>query len=843
MKNIYIILFCLFLSNVSFSQNKHDIQLNKERQEKIADAQYLFLNEEYAKALVAYRDLANSEPENANFNYLTGYCYLKVPFENGRSIPYLTKAIKNLSLLYKEGSNKEIAAPIDALFWLGYAYHLNKGYSYAQIYYKRYRDTLSVDDAPNIKMVDRQIESCNNARELSKHPVQVEIENLGNTINSSKGDLNPCVNGKGTSLLYTRIKEKNKKDTNNLSIYSKKEYQIFESTADKKGRWAKSVDISNQLGYEGQLKTLSLSSDGNELLLFKNDLEDGGPLSYKNGSIFYSKKVENKWSPAKLLNNNINSLSWESHAAISPNGKEIYFTSDRPGGFGGLDIYVSTLTNGDWGPAKNLGSTINTPFDEETPAILPDGKTLYFSSEGHNNMGGFDVFYSSKVDSIHWCEPINLGYPINSTDDNLFYVPIDDGSRAFYSVARNEGYITFGDEDIYELDINLDSLHLPEVKLHGTITLRDLKKVDTSFTITCKTTNPKRKIETKLVKPDIQTGNYEISLRPEDYEISFTADRYNTEIKKLSFTKIKTLTPIALDVTLDPIYYDENNFITFNKVYFNFDNATLTNEASNALNKLLPVMDNNQGLTLEITGHTDSRGTDKHSKTLALDRAKSVIDYLISKGIDSKRLIAKGEGTIIKSGEDMNRCAEIKILKSDNNSVVLTDLNTLKFLKKVNRYSVEIMESEKPVPMSQFNVLKSDFQYILGMSTPTGYLYYLGNFKDQAEAAVALNSVKAKGFKNAKTIDYFYINSLNTIDVISKTITNKKYTIQLLESDKKIALNTKDSQFSKEIKSKDGRYRYYFKEYSDISDAESELSKQIDQGYSNAFILDKRDLK
>jgi hypothetical protein len=251
----------------------------------------------------------------------------------------------------------------------------------------------------------------------------------------------------------------------------------------------------------------------------------------------------------------------------------------------------------------------------------------------------------------------------------------------------------------------------------------------------------------------------------------------------------------------------------------------------------------NPSLTLEITGHTDSRGVDKHSKTLALDRAKSVIDYLISNGIDSKRLIAKGEGTMIKAGEDMNRCAEIKIIKSENNSVVMTDLKTIKFLKKVNRYSVEIMESAKPIPMSQFASLKSDFQYILGMSTPTGYLYYLGNFKDQAEAAIALNTVKAKGFKNAKTIDYFYINSLNTIDVISKTVTNKKYTIQLLESDKKIALNTKDSKYSKEIQSKDGLFRYYFKEYSEISDAESELSKQIEQGYTNAFILDERDIK
>jgi len=837
-KRTQILFFCLILTNVVFSQNIDE----KERRVKIADAQYLFLNEEYAKALTAYKELANIEPDNANFNYLTAFCYLKLPFENGQSIPYLLKAIKHLSATYKEGSSKETNAPVEALYWLGYAYHLNNGFSPAQVYYKRFRDTLSIDDLQNIKKVNRQIESCQNAKELSKHPVPVEIENLGNYVNSPKGDFNPCVNEKGNTLIYTRVKDKPKQDTTNLSIYSKKEFQIMQSFCDKKGKWSKAVDISDQLGFEGELKTLSLSSDGNELLLFKDDL-NGGPLSFKSGSIYYSIRNGNSWSTVKILNSNINSVAWESHAAISPNGKEIYFTSDRAGGYGGLDIYVSTLVDGAWGPAKNLGSIINTAFDEETPEILPDGKTLYFSSEGHNNMGGFDIFYSSKVDSVNWGEPVNLGSPINSTDDNLFYVPIDDGSRAFYSVARNEGYFSFGDEDIYELDIELDSLHFPEIKLHGKISFRDKNEIDSTVTISCKTINNKKKKDIKTIKPDIHTGIYEITLKPEEYEISFSSKNYNTESKKLSFTKIRSTTPITLDATLDPITYDENKYITFNKVYFEFDNATLTNEAMNLLDKLYIVMDKNPGLMIEVIGHTDSRGVDKHSKGLAIQRSYSVVDYIVTKGIEPTRFTSKGEGNMIQSGENLNRCAEIKIIKSDNNSVVLTDVQAVKNLKKKNHYAIDLQESKEIVPMINFQTLQKDFPHILGMNYPNGYLYYFGNYSDQAEASLALNLAIAKGFKNAKIIDYFYINTLNNKDITSKTSTYKTFTIQLDASRKTINKDAKLKQNVREIKSHDGMYRYYDKEFTDLNDAEAALQQCIEQGFINAFILDVRDFK
>jgi len=228
MKRILIILSCVFVTTQLFAQQSEEKQQEMARKAKITDANYLFLNDQYAKALMIYRELVRDDINNANLNYLAGLCYLKLPFENGRSIPYLERAVKNLTYKYKEGSYKETKAPIDALFWLGYAYHLNKGYTPAQIYYKRYHDTLPVEDVYNIQMVERQIESCKNAKELAKKPVPVEISNLGNYVNSSIGDYNPCVNGDGTILIYTRLRGKNIKDTLNLSSYVITSLEVLE---------------------------------------------------------------------------------------------------------------------------------------------------------------------------------------------------------------------------------------------------------------------------------------------------------------------------------------------------------------------------------------------------------------------------------------------------------------------------------------------------------------------------------------------------------------------------------------------------------------------------------------
>jgi len=852
MKRIFTVLFCILSFNFAFSQNDEDESSNeKELRAKIDDAFYLYLNEQYAKALPVFKDLVRTDINNANFNYLTGMCYLKLPFENGRSIPYLERAAKNTTRQYNDGSYKETKAPIDALFWLGYAYHLNRGYTPAQIYYNRYRDSLQVTDIFNIEMVERQIESCKSAKDLASNPVPVEISNLGNYINSKYKDFNPCLNASGTRIIYTRIKPKEDKDTNNLNKYSKTEYQILESECDNTGRWEKPKDISKELGTKGNCKTLSLSADGTELLIFKDDLENGSVKGTKGASIYYSKKKDSVWSSAKILNSNINSKYWESNATISPSGKEIYFTSDRPGGLGGLDIYVSKLQNGVWGPAKNLGPTVNTKYDEESPVILPDGKTLFFSSEGHYNMGGFDIFYTKMIDSTKWTEPINIGYPINSTDDNVFFVPIGDGTKAYYSVARNEGYFTFGEEDIYELEFVYDQSKLPEIQLSGKLQLEDMNQLDSSSKVSAVDTVTK--LTVKSVTPNLETGAYDMSLKPGEYEIKFKANNYREVTKFISLPKALRPTPVNIQAGLIPESIKQNKYFEIRNIYFETAQTNLDREALIAIEKLYSTMNENPGLYVEILGHTDSQGSDEYNQKLSRDRSRAVIDYLVKKGIDPMRFVSKGlgknqpvandlkkDGKLNKEAAKYNRRVEVRVLKTDNNEVVTVDEyipEELRF-KEYNRYSVIIEEKDDLVKFTDYDGLKPILKTINAQPTQTGFVYYGGDFKKQSDATKALNSVIAKGYRDAKVVDYFYLNKLNKFVVTNTVDWPRKFTIQLKACDNHFIMDAKFIDGVKEVKTADGFYRYTYKEFTDLNIANEELKKMVERGFVDAFIIE-----
>jgi len=857
MKRLFILLFCILSFNVVFSQNDVEESTGElEIREKIDDAFYLYLNEQYAKALPIFKELVRNDINNANFNYLTGMCYLKLPFENGRSIPYLERAVKNLTRNYVDGSYKETKAPIDALFWLGQAYHLNRGYTPAQIYYNKYRDTLPVTDIYNIEMAERQIESCKSAKELASHPVPVEISNLGNYINSKYKDFNPCLNGSGTSIVYTRVKPKNANDTNNLNIYSKIELQILESHCDNTGRWSKPKDITKELGSKGNFKTLSLSADGTELLLFRDDLENGTVTGYRAASIYYAKKNDSVWSTAKILNSNINSTYWESNATISPSGKEIYFTSDRPGGLGGLDIYVSRLRNGVWGSAINLGPTVNTKYDEETPVILPDGKTLFFSSEGHYNMGGFDIFYTKMIDTTKWTEPINIGYPINSTDDNLFFVPIGDGTKAYYSVARNEGYFTFGEEDIYELEFMYDQNKFPEIQLSGKLILEDMNQLDSSSNISAVDTISKKIV--KSVMPDLTTGKYEMTMKPGEYEIKFKANNYREVTKYISLPKALRPTPVHMDGNLIPESIKQNKYFEIRNIYFGVNLTDLDREAMIAIEKLYSTMNENPGLYVEILGHTDSQGSDEYNDKLSINRSRAVIDYLIKKGIDPMRFVSKGEGKthlvandltdkgkIIADAAKFNRRVEVRVLRSDNDQIVTVDElipENLRF-KEYNRFSVIIEENEDYVKFSEYDKLKPILKTISAQPTKTGFVYYGGDFKKQADANKALTEIIALGYDKAKVVDYFFLNKLNKFVVTNTVDWPRKFTIQLKACDSHIIMDAKFIEGVKEVKTKDGYYRYTYKEFTDLNIANEELKKLVERGFADAFIIEVSKLK
>ncbi len=470
-------------------------QSRREARDMFYEAESWLLFEEYEDALPLFINLLDLYPENYNYKYRIGICYLNIPGVKDKALPYLEDAVKYINPNYKKGRFSETEAPYDALFYLGTAYRISNQLDEAiETYLSFYQGMdLKVYDSTVVK---QHIKACQNAKSLMLTPLYIKLENQGEYINNNRSDVSPVVSADEKTMVYTR----------ELPFYE----GIFYSS--KSGAsWSPAVQIQPELliddGY-----TSSLSQDGTELYIYRDDGYDG--------NIYVSNLSNGRWSPAVKLNENINTKYWESHACVSSDGTKLYFTSNRKGTYGGLDIYVSEKDSlGDWGPAFNLGPIINTPFNEETPFLDSTGKVLFFSSRGHFNMGGHDIFYSTKLDNNKWSTPVNMGYPLNTTDDDLFYSPVGDGYLAYLSKFDTDGY---GMEDIYRVEVFSDR-NPRKFLVRGIVRLKDLlSQYEDSVKVSA------------LMKPELdtlvtvysnpQTGKYEIKVPHGDYRLVYESE-------------------------------------------------------------------------------------------------------------------------------------------------------------------------------------------------------------------------------------------------------------------------------------------------------------------------------
>jgi tetratricopeptide (TPR) repeat protein len=401
-------------------------QDNKTLQDTFLEAEFFFMNEDYSDAIINYLQLYEKLPDNANLAYCIGVCYLNIPGKKNLSVDYLETASKNMAAKHKEGTITQIAAPYDALYDLGKAYRINYMFDKAKDAFVKFLGTLLPDDRENIDFIKHEIAVCDMAKILIAKPVSFTEENLGERFNDEKSNFNPVISADGKSFAY---------------MVSLKFYDAVMYSRLVNGKWTEPLNITPELQIDGDFYISSLSADGKLLFLSKDD-------NY-NSDILMSSFISNSWSKANKLNKNINTKYWESHASLSEDGNQLTFASDRPGGFGGLDIYISHKVNGDWGAAVNLGPEINTQFNEDRPFIINNGKTLFFSSQGHENIGGFDIFRSDLQSNGLWSKPKNLGYPVNTPDDDLFFMPVGDGKSGYLSKFKESG--GFGKEDIYRI--------------------------------------------------------------------------------------------------------------------------------------------------------------------------------------------------------------------------------------------------------------------------------------------------------------------------------------------------------------------------------------------------------
>lgn len=403
-------------------------QENKELQEPFLEAEYFMMNEDYSDALAYYLQLHEKLPDNANLAYCIGVCYLNIPTKKNLSVDYLEAASKNMSAKHKEGTISQVTAPYDALFELAKAYRINFKFDKAKETLTKYLATLLPDDHENIDFVRHEIEVCDMAKNLIAKPVSFTEENAGELFNDEKSNFNPLISADGKSFAY---------------MISLKFYDAVMFSRLVNGRWTAPVNITPEIQSDGDFYISSLSADGKLLFLSKDD--------NINSDIYMSTYNGESWSKTVKLNKNINTKYWESHAFLTEDGNQLVFASDRTGGFGGLDLYVSHKVNGDWGPAVNIGPEINTPFNEDRPFLINNGKTLFFSSQGHENIGGYDLFRSDLQTNGLWSKPKNLGYPINTPDDDIFFMPAADGKSGYYSRYKETG--GYGKEDIYKITL------------------------------------------------------------------------------------------------------------------------------------------------------------------------------------------------------------------------------------------------------------------------------------------------------------------------------------------------------------------------------------------------------
>jgi hypothetical protein len=424
-RNLILILLCCLICAAEASGQKP-------KKKDIVPIENLMLMDNYPKASELISQLQKQYPDNPYLHLLQGICFLNIDGKTQDAIKPLTLAKQHYGVYSKKNDNA-----IKANYHLGQAHHLNHDFEEALLLFETLKDTVPVKRENIHKQLSPYINYCNNAIALKKNPVDFRITNLGQAINTEYDEHSPVISGNEDLLLFTSNKHGANKDSKADGLYTEDIY----FTQWREGGWLPSVSAGESINTNGYDATCSLSSDGKTMIIYRNN---------GNGDLYISHLEKEKWTNPEKLPKPINSQFEESHASLSLDGNTMVFASHRPDGIGGKDIYIANkLPNGKWGKVLLLNRNVNTELNEESPFLSYDGQSLYFASEGHNSMGGFDIFKSDKDENGQWQKAVNIGYPINTPGDDLFYIPTLDGQRVYFASERSGGY---GRSDIYIIE-------------------------------------------------------------------------------------------------------------------------------------------------------------------------------------------------------------------------------------------------------------------------------------------------------------------------------------------------------------------------------------------------------
>ena len=633
----YFLLIWLLIVSCSTSKNANGQQSVSKKAQSLFNEGLKFQSYgEYEQAINLFKQSIKKAPKFLNAYDALANTYQK----NNQLINSKNTYLKLLSLKSDH---------FFGLYELGNIYFDLENIDSSEFYYRRFLRMNSSNDkyAQNAQLNLRNI---NFSRDAFKNPVNVNPVNMGSSINSKDQEYSPAFAIDEKTIYIT-------KRMGNLSDNRPNEDLYFAELNDES--WDKVKDIGPPINTIENEGAFSISSDGN-YIFFTSCSRNGGKGQC---DIWLTSKKNNRWDEPKNLQSPINTKYWESQPSISSDGRMLYFSSDRPGGYGGTDIWVSEFSNSGWSAPKNLGPTVNTSKDEQFPFIHSDNRTLYFSSNGHPGLGKSDLYLTRKDVKLNWETPINMGYPINSRGQDWNLVVARDGKTAYFSSDQLKG---FGGLDIYTFQLP-EKLQAEKVSyLRGYV--RDaITKQPLSANVELSPINGE---PTTLTYAKPGTGMFLVPLKTNmKFALTIDKDGYLFYTEFYNMPAIQRDQPIELIIDLEKI--ELGNSVVLKNIFFDTDKSDIKDESKQELEKLIDFLSENNSIRIEISGHTDNVGDSKHNMVLSENRAKSVCDFLTNNGIEKSRLTYKGFGDtqpIKQNNTDENRAknrrTEFKIIQT-----------------------------------------------------------------------------------------------------------------------------------------------------------------------------------
>ena len=551
----------------------------KEKTERLLEEGEYYLEEkEYEKAYSCFDKLISLDPEyQLHYKIQKAIAATYIPSKKEEAINILEE-VKGKDSLH------------ESLFMhLGEAYHHNYNFDEAIKYLKHYIEVFP--KAEDIKTAKMFLQQAENGKRITQTMVIADIRNIGSPVNTEDAEYVPVISSDESMLIFTYRGRKSKGGLMDHKFNADPEGDYYEDIyySLKSGEnWSEPISISDNINSVRNDAAIALSTNKELLFTFSSTNQDGG-------DIYVCKLVGDQWMKPEKLGPNINSKYWEGSCSFSSDGKHLYFASERPGGYGGKDLYVSEMgKDGQWGKAKNLGPTINSVYDDDSPFIHPDNKTLFFSSKGHSSMGGYDIMFSVKKDD-KWTEPNNMGYPLNTIDDDIYYTLNTKGDKGYFSSTRT-GLNEKGSHDIYEVSPGIIGEKTLVVLMKGVVYGNDIP-LQAEIKITKLSNN-------EVIGPfksNNKSGQYVVTMVPnEKYQVTVVADGFNQYEEHFEIPQIEKYVQLKKDFHLHKRNYEDHHMDTipsiaemihpgekdtFNVVYFEQKKTNTSNSTPDSVHK------------------------------------------------------------------------------------------------------------------------------------------------------------------------------------------------------------------------------------------------------------------